>query len=153
MSSATEQKVQMPSLKEPADYHRQQPPPLLSSTNQTCTNKDVCVAPPPPNRWRKVLYDTSQKFADNYTPHAYFLDAIERNKNLHKYSISECLNGACQVAIQFILVMAFYASYFAIKSQLMDSIQFLCLIASVCIGCYAILFHSRLVFLRPTLKD
>ena len=50
--------------------------------------------------WRKVLYDSpDSRLGDNYTPHQYFLDAIERNKNLHKYSLSECLVGSCQARV------------------------------------------------------
>ena len=51
--------------------------------------------------WRKVLYDSpDSRLGDNYTPHQYFLDAIERNKNLHKYSLSECLVGSCQARVK-----------------------------------------------------
>ena len=51
--------------------------------------------------WRKVLYDSpDSRLGDNYTPHQYFLDAIERNKNLHNYSLSECLVGSCQARVE-----------------------------------------------------
>ena len=35
-------------------------------------------------KWRKVLYDSpDRRLGDNYTPHAYFLDAIElHGKNI-----------------------------------------------------------------------
>ena len=57
---------------------------------------------------RKVLYDSpDSRLGDNYTPHQYFLDAIERNKNLHKYSLSECLVGSCQARDQTNLLLIY----------------------------------------------
>ena len=58
--------------------------------------------------WRKVLYDSpDSRLGDNYTPHQYFLDAIERNKNLHKYSLSECLVGSCQARVETNLLLIY----------------------------------------------
>ncbi len=56
------------------------------------------VDPDTGNVWRKVLYERG-KFPDNYTPDQCFLAAIERNKNLHKYTFRQCLLGASQVKI------------------------------------------------------
>ena len=55
-----------------------------------------------PKTWRKVLYDKDPNLPDNYAPREFFLAAIERNKNLHKYSFSACVKGSCQVALQVI---------------------------------------------------
>ena len=46
--------------------------------------------------WKKVLYEQNP-FPDNYTPDECFLAAIEKNKNLHKYTFKQCLQGSCQV--------------------------------------------------------
>jgi hypothetical protein len=48
--------------------------------------------------WKKVLYQQNP-FPDNYTPDECFLAAIEKNKNLHKYTFRQCLQGSCQVNI------------------------------------------------------
>ena len=53
-----------------------------------------------PRKWRKALYDRDPNVPDNYAPREFFLDAIERNKNLHKYSFGACVKGSCQVALQ-----------------------------------------------------
>jgi len=103
---------------------------------------DAAAAAASPLKWRKVLYDSNSKFADNYTPHAYFLDAIERNKNLHKYSLSECLRGGCQVAIQFNWALLFYLSYFAIQQDQITSFQLLAgAVAPLCLAGYAFLYY------------
>lgn len=48
--------------------------------------------------WKKVLYEQNP-FPDNFTPDECFLAAIEKNKNLYKYSFKQSLEGACQVRI------------------------------------------------------
>ena len=53
-----------------------------------------------PRKWRKVLYDRDPNVPDNYAPREFFLAAIERNKNLHKYSFGACVKGSCQVTLQ-----------------------------------------------------
>lgn len=60
--------------------------------------------------WRKVLYERG-KFPDNYTPDSCFLAAIERNKNLHKYTFRQCLMGSCQVSLQLAFVLLFSVAY------------------------------------------
>ena len=62
--------------------------------------KDDSNARKPPLGWQKVLYDRDPSVPDNYTPTEFFLAAIERNKNLHKYSFGACVKGSCQVALQ-----------------------------------------------------
>ena len=52
--------------------------------------------------WRKVLFDNSNDFPDNYTPDACFLAAIKRNQNLYKYTYSQCLLGSSQVSFKYI---------------------------------------------------
>ena len=74
----------MSKLTDSPDYRRKNPDEVLG-----------CSKP-----WRKVLYDSPEsRLGDNYTPHAYFLAAIERNKNLHKYSLAECLQCGCQASL------------------------------------------------------
>lgn len=93
--------------------------------------------------WRKVLYDSpDSRLGDNYTPHQYFLDAIERNKNLHKYSLSECLVGSCQVALQIDFVLMFYLSYMAVQSKLVTSGGLLLASGAICVASYAFLWYA-----------
>ena len=71
---------------------------LTDSPDYRRTNPEAVLGCSKP--WRKVLYDSPEsRLGDNYTPHAYFLDAIERNKNLHKYSLAECLQCGCQASL------------------------------------------------------
>lgn len=131
----------MSCLKDQPDYHRANVARSSKGGAQaTVSNGSAGSYNVQAPKWRKVLYDSNSKFADNYTPHAYFLDAIERNKNLHKYSFNECLRGSCQVAIQLNLVLLFYVSFFAIKQGQVTSYQLLSLVAALCLGCYAFLF-------------
>ena len=44
-----------------------------------------------------VFFVPQNPFPDNYTPDECFLAAIEKNKNLHKYTFNQCLQGSCQV--------------------------------------------------------
>ena len=48
-------------------------------------------------KWRKVLYEDSQGFEDNFTPTGSFLAAIEKNKGVRVYTRRECLAGAGRV--------------------------------------------------------
>ena len=48
-------------------------------------------------KWRKVLYEDSQGFEDNFTPTGSFLAAIEKNKGVRVYTRTECLAGAGRV--------------------------------------------------------
>ena len=62
--------------------------------------------------WKKVLYEQNP-FPDNYTPDECFLAAIEKNKNLYKYTFWQCLQGSCQVMklrkkLFFFVVMQVY---------------------------------------------
>lgn len=96
--------------------------------------------------WRKVLYDSpDRRLGDNYTPHAYFLDAIERNKNLHKYSLAECLLCSCQVALQINFVLFLYVSYFAVEMEMVTSSVLVAAAAAVCISSYALLWYTTKV--------
>ena len=47
-----------------------------------------------------MLYDRDPNVPDNYAPREFFLAAIERNKNLHKYSFGACVKGSAQVSLQ-----------------------------------------------------
>ena len=58
-----------------------------------------------PRKWRKVLYDRDPNVPDNYAPREFFLAAIERNKNLHKYSFGACVKGSAQVSLQVFAVL------------------------------------------------
>ena len=74
---------------------------ILKFRNRSPTHsKDDSNARKPPPAWRKVLYDRDPSVPDNYAPKEFFLAAIERNKNLHKYSFGACVKGSCQVALQ-----------------------------------------------------
>jgi len=93
--------------------------------------------------WRKVLYDSpDRRLGDNYTPHAYFLDAIERNKNLHKYSLAECLLCSCQVALQINFVLFLYVSYFAMETEMVTSLFLVGSAAAICVASYALLCYT-----------
>ena len=61
-------------------------------------------------KWRKVLYDRDPNVPDNYAPREFFLAAIERNKNLHKYSFGACVKGSAQVSLQ-VCVMSVLAVF------------------------------------------
>ena len=59
--------------------------------------------------WRRDLYSASPH-PDNYTPDDCFLAAIERNKNVNKFSLAQCVPNACQVALQLCAVALFQVS-------------------------------------------
>lgn len=131
----------MSKLNESPDYRR-------------CNPDQVQLGCPKP--WRKVLYDSPDgRLGDNYTPHAYFLDAIERNKNLHKYSLEECLLCGCQVALQINFVLLFCVSFLAVETEATTSGVLLTAAAAVCVVSYALLWRvteaPRLGF-RQSLK-
>ena len=79
--------------------------------------------------WRKVLYERG-KFPDNYTPDQCFLAAIERNKNLHKYTFQQCLLGSSQVALQMSVVILFAISYISLDSGTLSCDVILALVAT-----------------------
>ena len=56
-----------------------------------------CQDPATGKIWKKVLYEQNP-FPDNYTPDECFLAAIVMNKNLHKYTFWQCLQGSSQVS-------------------------------------------------------
>lgn len=60
--------------------------------------------------WKKVLYQKRDE-PDNYVPPEFFLAAIEKNKNLHRYTLAECVRGACQVSLQVSSVLLFWLAY------------------------------------------
>ena len=49
------------------------------------------------SQYQSVFFIPQNPFPDNYTPDECFLAAIEKNKNLHKYTFNQCLQGSCQV--------------------------------------------------------
>ena len=51
-----------------------------------------------------MLYDRDPNVPDNYAPREFFLAAIERNKNLHKYSFGACVKGSSQVSLQVCII-------------------------------------------------
>lgn len=69
-------------------------------------------------RWHKILYKTSG-FPDNFTPEESFLAAIEKNKNVRLYKLSECLTGAAVVGQEMSLVLIFWSLYECLKLELM----------------------------------
>lgn len=70
--------------------------------------------------WKKVLYEQNP-FPDNFTPDECFLAAIERNKNLHSYTFTQCLQGSCQVALQACAVILFGTIYNFLDSNWITS--------------------------------
>lgn len=68
-------------------------------------------------KWRKVLYDRDPNVPDNYAPREFFLAAIERNKNLHKYSFGACVKGSAQVSLQVFAVLLLALSYLALAEK------------------------------------
>ena len=56
--------------------------------------------------WQRNLY-TATRRPDNYTPDDCFLAAIERNKNVNKYAMGQCVPNACQVSLQLCSVTLF----------------------------------------------
>ena len=57
-------------------------------------------------KWRKVLYEDSQGFEDNFTPTGSFLAAIEKNKGVRVYTKRECLAGAGRVGNEVRIYLA-----------------------------------------------
>ena len=57
-------------------------------------------------KWRKVLYEDSQGFEDNFTPTGSFLAAIEKNKGVRVYTRRECLAGAGRVGNEVRIYLA-----------------------------------------------
>ena len=62
-------------------------------------------------KWRKVLYEDSQGFEDNFTPTGSFLAAIEKNKGVRVYTRAECLAGAGRVGNEVRASFAFRSQY------------------------------------------
>ena len=62
-------------------------------------------------KWRKVLYEDSQGFEDNFTPTGSFLAAIEKNKGVRVYTRAECLAGAGRVGNEVRASLAFRSHY------------------------------------------
>jgi phosphatidylinositol glycan class C protein len=63
-----------------------------------------------PKSWVRNLY-TKTGLPDNYTPDDCFLAAIQRNKNVHRYTFAQCLVVACQVNLQLCAVLLFALAY------------------------------------------
>ena len=62
-------------------------------------------------KWRKVLYEDSQGFEDNFTPTGSFLAAIEKNKGVRVYTRAECLAGAGGVGNEVRASLAVQSQY------------------------------------------
>jgi len=88
--------------------------------------------------WRKTLYE-DHGYPDNYTPPEYFLAAIEKNKNLRVYSMSECFSGAAEVGQELSLVIIFWSCYKFLKTDLMQPQALLGIMLGLlvlgCVGC------------------
>ena len=54
---------------------------------------------------------------DNYTPEHCFLAAIQRNKNVIKHTLGQCIVSACQVSLQLNSLLLFLLSYFSLDQQ------------------------------------
>ena len=70
--------------------------------------------------WQRNLY-TATRHPDNFTPDDCFLAAIERNKNVNKYSLAQCVPSACQVSLQLCAVMLFQVRQCSIYGRRGDS--------------------------------
>ena len=109
-----------------------------------------------PRKWRKVLYDRDPNVPDNYAPREFFLAAIERNKNLHKYSFGACVKGSAQVSLQVFAVLLLALSYLALASKECSAFGNTCrhfLLLSVIGGCfigYVFIFLSSTGYFRST---
>ncbi len=88
-----------------------------------------------------MLFQRGQ-FPDNYTPEESFLVAIKRNQNLHKYSISQCFHGACQVTLQICMVLSFALAYLAIDQSTDNSNLVLCFAATLSVLGYVSLHYQ-----------
>lgn len=86
----------------------------------TCSSGDVIKT----RNWSRNLYEKTD-FPDNYTPDDCFLAAIERNKNLNKYSLHESIACASQVSLQFSSVILFYSSYIYLNQGWISSFNLL----------------------------
>ena len=111
--------------------------------------KDDSNARKPPPAWRKVLYDRDPSVPDNYAPKEFFLAAIERNKNLHKYSFGACVKGSCQVALQvrmgwFSIHWIKRISYYMfLPLKLQHNYNYLCIqFKGICSAALGALLHS-----------
>jgi len=82
-------------------------------------------------RWRKVLYEDSQGYKDNFTPNESFLAAIEKNKNLRLYSLAECLAGAAEVGKEVCSVLVFWRCHQFLLSHTLFPLTVLCIIAVI----------------------
>lgn len=111
-----------------------------------------------PRKWRKALYDRDPNVPDNYAPREFFLAAIERNKNLHKYSFGACVKGSCQVSLQMFAVLLLALSYLALAdkecSAFGDSCRYLLLVSITgsCFLGYAYIFVAKAGYLGASTK-
>lgn len=94
-------------------------------------------------QWQKCLYK-SNGFPDNFTPEESFLAAIEKNKNIHLYSLQECLNGAAVVGQSVSVVFIFCSLYQFLKQDVLTPTQILLhLSLTVILGyCYTVAVTS-----------
>ena len=60
--------------------------------------------------WKRNLFEKTG-LPDNYTPDDCFLAAIQRNKNVVKHSLSQCILSACQVSLQLNALFLFLFAY------------------------------------------
>lgn len=64
-------------------------------------------------RWRRNLYEVTG-LPDNYTPDDCFLDAIQKNRDLQRPSLSRCVAVACRPGAQMAAAACFVAAYVAL---------------------------------------
>jgi len=98
--------------------------------------------------WRKVLYENNG-FPDNYTPKESFLAAIEKNKDLQVYSLSECFHGAAEVSKKLCTVVIFWCCYDYLKSRMLHPNHLLVFMLSFSLT----IFGALLLLRKLNLED
>ena len=66
--------------------------------------------------WQRNLFQKTG-LDDNYTPEHCFLAAIQRNKNVVKHTLGQCILSACQVSLQLNSLFLFLLSYVSLDQQ------------------------------------
>jgi len=92
-------------------------------------------------KWRKVLYEDSQGFEDNFTPTGSFLAAIEKNKGVRVYTRAECLAGAGRVGNEVCCVLVFWSVHQLLLRKLLSPTS---LLAAMALALLVLGLHRRL---------
>jgi len=92
-------------------------------------------------KWRKVLYEDSQGFEDNFTPTGSFLAAIEKNKGVRVYTRAECLAGAGRVGNEVCCVLVFWSVHQLLLRKLLSPSS---LLAAMALALLVLGLHRRL---------